>query len=272
MSQNRIHGLFGTSKGTLYYKKKGYPVGRKSHKERPPEQVSVVRKICGDRPTYGVPRVRRIAERDYGEKMSYHRVYSIMEEEGLLISKTLGQQSRREHTGKISVEEPNTRWASDITSIKLWDGLKARFTYVLDCCDRSIIAWRLGLRMQAVDIEQMIEEAILTRFSKDQIRAPGLEFLHDNGPEYVEKVFRKRLLEWDVVDCHTPSYSPESNGICEAFNGTFKRDYVYQGYLDNIDELRKQIEKWVADYNTFAPHSALGMKTPAEFFKLRQAA
>jgi transposase InsO family protein len=44
--------------------------------------------------------------------------------------------------------------------------------------------------------------------------------------------------------------------------------YLYQGYLDNIEILRVQIEKWVADYNTFAPHSALGMKTPAEFVKL----
>ncbi len=33
-----------------------------------------------------------------------------------------------------------------------------------------------------------------------------------------------------------------------------------------------QIEKWVADYNTFDPHSALGMKTPAEFFKLKLVA
>ena len=60
--------------------------------------------------------------------------------------------------------------------------------------------------------------------------------------------------------------------MCEAFNGTFKRDYVYQGYLDNIETLRAQIGKWVADYNTFAPHSALGMKTPAGFFKLKLVA
>lgn len=272
MSQNRIIDLFGLSKGALYYQRKGYPAGRKSDKERPEEQVSVVRRICGDRPTYGIPRVRRIAERDHETTMSYHRVYSIMGEQGLLIPKMPCQRSRREHTGRISVSEPNVRWASDITQIKLWDATKARFTYVLDCCDRSIISWRLGLHMQASDIEQMMEEAILKRFPSEQARAAGLEFLHDNGPEYIERVFRKRLIEWNVTDCHTPSYSPESNGMCEAFNGTFKRDYVYQGYLDNIETLRAQIEKWVADYNTYAPHSALGMKTPAEFFKLKLVA
>lgn len=126
--------------------------------------------------------------------------------------------------------------------------------------------------MQAADIELMVEEAIAKRFPGTDFKTAGLEFLHDNGPEYIEKVFRKRLISWDVTDCRTPCYSPESNGMCEAFNGTFKRDYVYQGSLDNFETLKAQIEKWVADYNSFAPHSALGMLSPAEFYKLKTAA
>jgi len=179
---------------------------------------------------------------------------------------------RREHTGKIAVETPNTRWSSDITSIKLWDGTKARFTYILDCCDRSIIAWRLEKHLQASDIEQMLQEAIFKRFPQQEIKALGLEFLHDNGPEYIEKKFRKQMIAWDVTNFNTPTYSPESNGMSEAFNGTFKRDYIYQGFLDNFEILKLEFEKWVHDYNTFAPHSALQMKTPHEFFKLKIAA
>ncbi len=232
----------------------------------------MVRRICGDRPSYGSPRVRRIAARDHGQMMSHHRVRSIMAEEGLLIAKPANRRPSRPHTGRIAVEDPNRRWASDITSIHLWDGVTARFSYVLDCCDRSILSWRLGLRMQAADIELMVEEAIAKRFPGSGFKTAGLEFLHDNGPEYIEKVFRKRLISWDVADCRTPCYSPESNGMCEAFNGTFKRDYVYQGSLDNLETLRAQIEKWVADYNSFAPHSALGMLSPAEFYKLKSAA
>lgn len=256
MRGNRVIGLFGASKGRLYYRKRGYPVGQKSPRCRPPEQVEVVRRICGNRPTYGIPRVRRIAARNYGQLMSFHRVRSFMAEQGLLIPKAPCQRSCRSHTGRIAVEEPNWRWASDITSIYLWDGTVARFSYVLDCCDRSILSWRLGVQMQAADIELMVEEAIAKRFPGSDFKTAGLEFLHDNGPEYIEKVFRKRMISWEITDCRTPCYSPESNGMCEAINGTFKRDYVYQGFLDNIEVLRAQIEKWVADYNAFAPHSA----------------
>ena len=199
-------------------------------------------------------------------------VWQIMSEKGLLIKRNSVTKSRREHTGKIMVSEPNVRWASDITSIKLWDETKARFTYVLDCCDRTIISWRLGIHMQASDIELMLQEAIHNRFSGEISKAPGLQFLHDNGPEYIEKIFKKRMISWDVENCNTPTYSPESNGMCEAFNGTFKRDYVYQHCLDDFDTLHEQIGAWVKDYNTFAPHSALGMKTPDEYFNFKLAA
>ena len=272
VSQNRIVGLFGLSKGTLYYQAKGYPASRKSTRTRIASQVAAVKAICRERPTYGIPRVKKIAERDFSEKMSYHMTYAIMRENQLVIQKSAPNQSRREHTGKIAVEQPNTRWSSDITSIQLWNGTKAKFTYVLDCCDRTLISWRLGKHIQACDIEQMLQEAIFKRFPTPETKALGLEFLHDNGPEYIEKKFRKQMIVWDVEDCHTPTYSPQSNGISEAFNGTFKRDYVYQGFLDDIETLKAQIGKWVEDYNTFAPHSALNMNTPEEFFKLKIAA
>jgi len=60
--------------------------------------------------------------------------------------------------------------------------------------------------------------------------------------------------------------------MCEAFNGTFKRDYIYQNCLGSEEEVREMIHEWVKDYNTFAPHSALGMKSPTEFFNLKIAA
>ena len=80
-------------------------------------------------------------------------VHRFMKEEGLLIKRNPARGASRPHTGKIAVEQPNTRWASDITSIKCRNGQKLRFTYVLDCCDRSIIAWKAGTHMQASDME-----------------------------------------------------------------------------------------------------------------------
>lgn len=271
MSQNRILRLFGISKGTSYYKKRGYPKTRMTKPAKDDATVSVLKEISRSRPTYGCPRVRAIAKRDFGLPLSGHKVYSLMKKHGLLLRNKGTRMPPREHTGKVSVPTPNTRWASDLTQIRLWDGTRLRFTYILDCCDRNIIAYRLGRYMWAVDVEQMLQEALLKRFN--QLTAPKpLEFLHDNGPEYLEHALQKQLKEWNIRNCNTPTYSPQSNGMCEAFNGTFKRDYVYQNCLDSEEEVRRMIHEWVQDYNTFAPHSALGMKSPNEFFNLNLAA
>lgn len=271
MSQNRVLRVLGISKGTAYYKKVGYPKNR-SNKPRDNEAVlEVLKKISNARPTYGCPRVRAIAKRDYGLILSNHKVYNLMKRNGLLLRNQSTRMPPREHTGKIAVPHSNTRWASDLTQIRLWDGTRLRFTYILDCCDRSIISYRLGRTMWAVDVEQMLQEALLKRFGHAYASSP-LEFLHDNGPEYRENVFQDQLKKWNIKNCNTPTYSPQSNGMCEALNGTIKRDYVYQNCLESEEEVQKMIHEWVKDYNTFAPHSALGMKSPEEFFRLKPAA
>src|SRR5690606_9905529 len=147
-----------------------------------------------------------------------------------------------------------------------------RVALVMDCCDRSIISWKAGLTMQACDIELLVQEAIFQRFADGLPPKDQLQLLHDNGPEYIEKKFQKRIKEWNINDCHTPTYSPQSNGMCEALNGTLKRDYVFESCLDEPKTVIDQIQGWVDDYNNFAPHSALKMKTPKEYFIFKIAA
>lgn len=262
------------AKSTVYYKSKDYPEERKrtTRKELDQKSKTSILAITGKKATYGTPRVRAILKRDYGIDLSKYMIHRFMKEEGLLIKRNRTRGSNRPHTGQIAVAEPNTRWASDITSIKCWNGQKLRFTYILDCCDRSIIAWKADLRMQACDIEIMLQEALFNRFGESLPKKDTLQFLHDNGPEYIEKRLSKSIAEWNIINCNTPTYSPQSNGMCEAFNGTFKRDYVYESCLDNPAFVQEQIQKWVDEYNHYAPHSALGMKTPKEFYNFKNAA
>lgn len=63
----------------------------------------------------------------------------------------------------------------------------------------------------------------------------------------------------------TPAYSPQSNDIAEAFVKTLKRDYVAGADLRDAESVLLQLPSWIEDYNTRAPHSALGMRSPAEF-------
>jgi transposase InsO family protein len=68
-----------------------------------------------------------------------------------------------------------------------------------------------------------------------------------------------------LVPITTPAYSPQSNGLAEAFVKTFKRDYVNGAELRDAEAVLAQLGGWFDDYNTRAPHSALGMRSPADY-------
>ncbi len=269
---NRVIKAIGVSKSTVYYKPKKYPKRKSPSRKRISLKAQeAILEIVKKKATYGVPRVRAILKRDYGINLSKYLTHRFLGDNGLLLKRERTRGTTRTHTGKIAVDTPNTRWASDITSIKCWNGEKLRVAIILDCCDRSVIAWKVGKHMQACDIELMVQDALFSRFG-DILPSDGqLQFLHDNGPEYIEKRLNKTLEEWNIQSCNTPTYSPQSNGMCEAFNGTFKRDYVYENCLDTPEMVMGMIPGWIEEYNTFAPHSALGMKTPMEFFNYKMA-
>ncbi|MFT4779288.1 MAG: putative transposase [Flavobacteriales bacterium] len=134
MSINPIIRALGVPKSTVYYKPKTYPARKRTLRKQLTEEVkSSILEITEKKATYGTPRVRAILKRDHDMHVSKYMVHRFMKEEGLLITRNRTRGSNRLHTGRIAVDQPNTRWSSDITSIKCWNGEKLRFIYILDC-------------------------------------------------------------------------------------------------------------------------------------------
>lgn len=227
----------------------------------------IIRQVLLEQPgTYGYRRVHYFLK-ERGIRCDPKTVYRILRRRNLLssIRKQTARRGRL-HEGQVAVKIPNQRWASDMTQIRAWNGQKLRLATLIDCADRSVVAWKLGKHIQSEDVCEMVREAVYLRFGEDRSRAKGIEFLSDNGPEYASHILRNFLERMGMVPCRTPCRSPQSNGIAEAFFGSLKRDYVYQSRIETAEDIERQVPGWIRHYNEVAPHSALKMQPPARFY------
>lgn len=230
--------------------------------------VEGIREIIRERPvSYGYRRVHALlkAKGLYCNPKTVNRYMA----QRLWLSANREKKVRkgRRHEGVVAVEEPNRRWASDITVIKAWNGEKGRFAVLIDCGDRQVLSCRWSKRITGYDIQDMVIETLKKRFGNDKIPGTGIEFLSDNGPEYIKVTLRKFLENVGFIVCRTPIRSPESNGIAESFFRGFKRDYVYQNECESFAAISDMINSWIEDYNNRAPHGSLGMLTPVEYYE-----
>jgi transposase InsO family protein len=227
--------------------------------------LPIVRDLTGKRPTYGYRRITALLRAQTGEKINAKRVYRIMKQNQLLLTRFTGKPTRT-HEGKVQTIKSDVRWCSDAFGIQCWNGEQLQIVFSLDCHDREAITWAASSRgIDGELVRDLMTETIEQRFGKiDKLPHP-VQWLSDNGPCYTarETVAYGRLRGLDVRT--TPSYSPESNGMAEAFVKTFKRDYAWLADLSSAEKVLEQLPGWFSDYNENAPHKALKMKAPRQY-------
>jgi putative transposase len=243
-------------------------------KANDPELLKMIQAILKERPAYGYRRVTILLNGKLRSQscccVNHKRVYRIMKRNSLLLTRAKSKP-KRAHTGKVETLLSNTRWCSDSFSFQCESGDQVFVAFSMDTCDREVmryIASTIGIDGQA--IRDLMLETVEYRFGT--IKAPrSLQWLSDNGSCYTarETVAFGRHLGLDIRT--TPPYSPESNGMAEAFVKTFKRDYVVFGDLRDAQTVMLQLPKWMEDYNEKAPHKALKMLSPREFIKQKLA-
>jgi putative transposase len=194
------------------------------------------------------------------------RILRIMQMNGLVYPKA---ENPRTHTptGKVMTLHSNVRWCSDCFEIKCFNGEKVFVIFCLDTCDREAIHYISKPEpILSADVQSLMIESVEERFN--QTTAPRqIQFLSDRGSIYRANQTRSLATMLNLQACFTMAYSPESNGMAEAFVKTIKRDYVYTSDCSDAEAVMKMIPEWFKDYNEVAPHSALGMLSPMEYIQ-----
>ena len=234
------------------------------------ELLAAIRAITDARPTYGYRRVTALlnrARRGAGiPPVNGKRVLRLMRQASLTLQPCTGRRVERTHKGTVITPASNQRWASDGLAIRCWNGDMVHVAFAIDTHDREIMSWvaTAGQGISGKLVRDMMLDCVERRFGT--IRAPHpVQWLTDNGSPYTAGETIDFAAALNLVACFTPVRSPESNGICESFVKTLKRDYVRVNPCPSPQFVLHHLPAWLEDYNTIHPHSGLRMLSPREF-------
>lgn len=232
--------------------------------------LAELRPIIDQRPTYGYRRVTALLNRQRRKEgkpiVNTKRVLRVMQQNGLTLQKHTALRPTRTHDGVVVALRSNIRWCSDHLEIKCRNGEIVRVLFVIDACDREIIAWSAVAHagVSGEMVRDLMVEAVEKRFGGTRTPHP-VEWLSDNGSAYIARETATTAIALGLRLAFTPVRSPQSNGISEAFVKTLKRDYARNVILPDAETVLALLPKWFDDYNEIHPHSGLRFLSPREF-------
>lgn len=162
----------------------------------------------------------------------------------------------------FQAQEPNQRWASDITYISTKQGW-LYLAVVMDLFSRRIVGWSMSQRMGrhlAVGALRMAIEA----------RRPDGPLIHhsDRGAQYTSDDFREELARHGIECSMSAAANCYDNAVVESFFGVLKRECVNRVRYRTREEARADLFEYIeVFYNRNRRHGYLGNVSPADFEK-----
>ncbi len=254
--------VLGVSRSTAYRR----PAVRGPRYRRADDALVLgqIRVVLRSRATYGHRRVTARVNRVFGTQYNRKRIRRVMHMHGLCLP-VVHRRRGRAHRGRIIRDRVNERWCSDALVIGCWNAEVVHVAFALDCHDREVLAHVAAARpLVAEDIQELMRRSVRHRFGPHR-PAEAIQWLSDNG-----SIYTALSTEWEAERLHlepitTPAYSPQSNGMSEAFVNTLKRDYVDGADCSSAGTVIRQLPGWIEDYNESAPHSGLGQRSPRQY-------
>jgi transposase InsO family protein len=138
----------------------------------------------------------------------------------------------------------------------------------------AVASAKLYTSKHPINSADLLNDRVIPFFDEHQI--PLLRILTDRGTEFCGKPdtheYQLFLALNDIDHSKTKVKNPQSNGICERFQRTVLDDFYRVAFRKKIyltlDELQKDLDDWIIDYNIKRPHQGKRCqgKTPMETF------
>lgn len=200
---------------------------------------------------YGYRRITA-ALRQAGERVNHKTVQRLMQMLGL---KSLVRPKKyRSYRGQRSdvpnllnrqfqAERPHQKWVTDVTEFKVC-GEKLYLSPVLDLYNGEIVAYEMRRRPLFALVSGMLKTAL------SKLSGQDTPLLHsDQGWPYHMLAYRQQLAEHGVTQSMSRKGNCLDNAAMESFFGTLKSELFYLNHFDSVEQLQKDIHRYIHYYN-----------------------
>ena len=220
--------------------------------------------------SYGRPRMTGELK-EIGLNIGHRRVGCLMRQHGISLIRTRKHKVTTDINHKFNIapnildrnfstEQPNKKWAGDITYIWTREGW-LYLAVILDLHSRRVIGWAVSNRMKRDLAIRALEMAIA-------FRAPSKGCIHhtDSGSQYWSHDYQKILHQHDFKVSMNGKGNCYDNAAVETFFKTIKAELIWRDTWNTRRHAKMAIFEYINGfYNPRRRHSARGWKSPVAF-------
>lgn len=165
-----------------------------------------------------------------------------------------------EASGDIETEHPGYLGSQDTFYVGTMKGVGRIYQQTFVDTYSRVACAKLYTTKTPITAADLLNDRVLPLFEQHDL--PMLRILTDRGTEYCGKAehhdYQLYMAINDIDHTKTKARSPQTNGICERFHKTILQEFYQVAFrktvFENIDQLQKELDKWIDHYNTERTH------------------
>jgi putative transposase len=223
---------------------------------------SRLRHFAKEHPRWGYRRAHAVLVRE-GHVVNRKKIQRLWREEGLRVPP---KRHKRPRVGvsttpadRLCAQRPDHVWALDYQFDVTSTGRTLKILHVVDEYTRESLA-----DVVAYSIDADATVAVLDKIVGARGTAPNFVRC-DNGPELTANALRDWCRFSNTGTSYIDPGSPWQNPWVESYGSRMRDELLAIEQFDSLLEAQVLVADWRDEYNTYRPHSALGMLTPAAF-------